>query len=73
MIRPEYIKCVARTCVDPVTWCGRAIVDYTFAGLDHAANSGALEDRHVVCEECLKAAIKALHNGYRKPVRVKLP
>jgi len=64
--RPEYEVCLSDTHADHkgLSWCGKHVIGFAFADVDHAAQNGRGGGRLVVCRDCLPLAVAALRNGW---------
>ncbi len=64
----EYEKHIRRTddANQGPSWCGAPLgpIDWTFTGLDHAANSLEKGTKMLPCRRCINAAVEAMAKGY---------
>lgn len=67
--RPDHIHCIADNQNSPLgtasncMWCGRWVIGFRFADIDHAAMNGRNDGRLVACQACVRKIVKALQNG----------
>ena len=70
MSRPDYVTCINRAKQANMarSWCGRSLFgEFSFQGIDHAAENNLQRGRLLPCAECVAAVVAALRTPGVQP------